>query len=137
MFLTVSAYLRSYARCGAEGCYDCSGYRCYNLHDKLDSFLLTHNFNVSLGFAAWLRQECLMFNVKGGALGPKPTSQSPFRRLRLNCLLRYYYRYWCPNFRPGSDYHRRLMAGRSQDPPQYLGLSRLHASLPYPCGRSR
>ncbi len=43
MFLTVSAYLRSYARCGAEGCYDRCGYRCYNLHDKLDGFLLTHS----------------------------------------------------------------------------------------------
>ena len=29
------------------------------------SFLLIM-FNVSLGFAAWLRQECLMFNVKAG-----------------------------------------------------------------------
>jgi hypothetical protein len=46
MFLTVSAYLRSYARCGAEGRYDRRGYRCDDLHDKLDSFLFTHNFNV-------------------------------------------------------------------------------------------
>ena len=39
-------------------------------------------FNVSLGFlalqattgraAAWLCQECLMFNVRGGALRPQP-----------------------------------------------------------------
>ena len=39
-------FLRAYARCGAESCYDCSGYRCDDLHDKLDGFLLTHNLNV-------------------------------------------------------------------------------------------
>ena len=36
-----------------------------HLHNKLQCFFLGHNvlmFNLSLGFAAWHRQECLMVN---------------------------------------------------------------------------
>ena len=45
--------------------------RCYHLHDKFNRFLLSHNvlmFNLLIVSLVRLpKQECFMFNVKGGA----------------------------------------------------------------------
>ena len=138
-------FLRAYARSGSECCQYRRCYRCDELNNELNGFLLTHNINVSLGFAAWLRQECLMFNVKGGAFAPTLwSSRLPFRRFRLSCLRRYRrlrcfrLRNYHPGsdcrYRPDSDYHSGC---RSQDPPRYHRQSRLRASPPCHHGRSR
>lgn len=40
--------LRSHAACGSKSRYDSCGHRCYDLHDELQCFSLTHNSPPSL-----------------------------------------------------------------------------------------
>jgi len=59
------AFLYAHATRCAKRCHDCCRYRCDDLYNELKCFFLSHGnrrlmFNVSLGFAAWLCQECLM-----------------------------------------------------------------------------
>ena len=58
---------RANARCGSQRRHYRRSDTSNHLHDELQCFFLCHSqclmFNLSLGFAAWHRQECLIFNV--------------------------------------------------------------------------
>ena len=102
-------FSRSHAACSSQSGNNRRCDRRNHLYDELNSFSLCHGnrrlmVNVSLGFAAWLRKESLMFHVKRGLsprafnlprLERRPMVGSDrrylsFRRLRcFRCLNRY------------------------------------------------